>query len=202
MGQSWDVRDGFIVPSGAQFVDYPNVSHKSFPPGPSQGSSVASPGIFLEAREVGRIIGDLSGDQVTRGKRLKTLDPIYFAPPLHEYLRILKVAATFVSTWVDFSIVYPPGPIGALLRPVDCDDVAFVAKSVFVRAAYKDGLRRPSYCFGWVWAKEDRLKEVYEHAFNWFIDDERRLWFVDVQPKGFCYWQGFKVWPEYEMLLV
>ena len=55
----------------------------------------------------------------------------------------------------------------------DCDDFARLLVAAFIKDAYREGLRRPAYCFGLIF--------THGHAFNWFVDDTKTIQLVEPQ---------------------
>ena len=64
----------------------------------------------------------------------------------------------------------------------DCDDFAHVLKAHFAEAAYADGKRRASHCFGTVWGM---LPE--SHAINWMVNDDLKVRFIEPQTDKIFY---------------
>jgi len=67
----------------------------------------------------------------------------------------------------------------------DCDDYSVLMKAEFVKAVKKDSSARYAYAAGIVYGNIPS-----PHAINWYIDENRKLWFIEPQngdifaPKG------------------
>ncbi len=63
---------------------------------------------------------------------------------------------------------------------LDCDDFALLLQAEVIRYAWKSGKRRPM-AVGQVWGKIKVEGKWTNHAVNWFIDDQKEVWFLEPQ---------------------
>ncbi len=121
--------------------------------------------IYLKKSDVFDILDVKLKGKFKRGiNRCRTYlaDNNYYAPPLEDVKRILDETNTNVFKWTAESF--------------DCDDFAKVLCAEFAKDAYKNGIRRPPYCLGFVWGMFPN-----PHAINWFIDSTGEFFFIEPQ---------------------
>lgn len=105
---------------------------------------------------------DKLGAKLSRDFGFYIADAEYYCTPLRDAKDIIRASAVDRKKWVRHRF--------------DCDDFAHVLKAHFAEAAYKDGQRRASHCFGVVWGSLPG-----PHAINWLVDSKLKLWFVEPQ---------------------
>ena len=90
---------------------------------------------------------------------LYVADGEYYCPPVSDVEAILKGSKVAEDTYI--------------LEAHDCDDFSHLAMAAFIRDAYREGNRRPAYCFGIVFS--------LGHAFNWFVSSNLEVYLVEPQ---------------------
>ncbi len=119
--------------------------------------------VLMSRQEVSELISNQLATVLGRRNGIYLADADYFCTPLENALEIISHSKTDQLTWVE--------------EVFDCDDFAHALKAVFTQAAYKDGRRRPPHCFGIVWG----LIDGKSHAFNWMVNSDLTLRFVEPQ---------------------
>lgn len=122
-----------------------------------------STGIYLAVEEVEKTLRAAVGDLMDEEARIHLGDSRYFLPELSEVREIVQATAVDRRKWVE--------------ERFDCDDFAWILKSHFVEAAYKDGQRRAAHCVGVVWG----LIRGEPHAVNWVLTSDRIFRFIEPQ---------------------
>lgn len=122
------------------------------------------------------------------GESIQYLDEGYYCAPARDYEHVARL------TRRDQLALAPSQVTTNAIRGPDCDDFAWVLRSAFVMDAYRNGVRRTPYCFGLIVASKWRLRDDTvvdgSHALNWFIADNKKLWFMDTTDDGYIYWQA------------
>lgn len=118
--------------------------------------------VFLSGNEVRKIIEKALKRKLARDCKIYLADGEYYAPPKRDVERILEETHTDAYKWTAGTF--------------DCDDFAKVLCAEFAKDAYRNGIRRPPYCLGFVWGLFPR-----PHAINWFIDNENKLYLIEPQ---------------------
>ncbi len=117
---------------------------------------------YIKSNEVRQLVAKQLGNKLSRNFGLYVADSQYYCTPLTDSEEIIRASAVDRKTWVRDRF--------------DCDDFAHVLKAHFAEAAYKDGTRRASHCFGIVWGSLPG-----PHAINWMINSDGKLRFIEPQ---------------------
>lgn len=119
--------------------------------------------VYMTRQQVRQLISNQLGALLGRRCGLYFADAEYYCTPIDNARDIIAHSATDQLTWVE--------------EVFDCDDFAHALKAVFTQATYKEGRRRLPHCFGIIWGVLDGKS----HAFNWMVNSDRTLRFVEPQ---------------------
>ncbi|UCE60677.1 MAG: lectin MOA-related protein [Phycisphaerales bacterium] len=117
---------------------------------------------YITGTQARLIVATRLGRKLALNFGMYVADGKYFCTPLSEARDIIRRSAVDRKRWVS--------------ERFDCDDFAHVLKAHFAEAAYKNGNRRASHCFGIVWGSLPG-----PHAINWMINSDGVLRFVEPQ---------------------
>jgi hypothetical protein len=127
---------------------------------PSVGRAAAKK--YITGTQLRQIVARRLGPKLARHFGMYVADAKYFCTPLKDARQIIRHSAVDRKTWIRDRF--------------DCDDFAHVLKAHFAEAAYRDGRRRASHCFGIVWGLLPG-----PHAINWMVNSDLTLRFVEPQ---------------------
>ena len=115
--------------------------------------------VFINSVDLRILVSEQLGPYCGTAFTLYVADGEYYCPPLSDVLTVMETARVDQGEYV--------------AEAHDCDDFARLLVAAFIRDAYREGKRRPAYCFG--------LICTTGHAFNFFVDDSLAIRLVEPQ---------------------
>lgn len=117
--------------------------------------------------EINAIVNQKLHGKLSKIRMIHMPDPQYYNPTVEEVKKILE------DTKID-RLTYRKNKF-------DCDNFALGLKWKVSKLALGQDHREVEYCVGIVWGKIKMDGEWFGHAINWFIDDQKKLWFIEPQ---------------------
>lgn len=114
---------------------------------------------FIKASELRQIVATQIGPYTGTVFSLYVADGDYYCPPVDDVEDVIHEAKVDQDDYI--------------AEAHDCDDFARLLVAAFIKDAYREGLRRPAYCFGLIFTNG--------HAFNWFVDSNKNIQLVEPQ---------------------
>ncbi|WP_224243886.1 lectin MOA-related protein [Hyalangium gracile] len=145
-------------PDGRTTTDQPNL-------GPWERWKLKSTRRYLTGGRVQQIIQQQLSGKFAGDFRMYVADGEYYCPSVSDAHEVIRKTLVEHNQYTR--------------EKFDCDDFAHILKAEFIKDGYNNGVRRAPHCFGIIWAGN--------HAFNWMINDDFNLRFIEPQSDGIFY---------------
>ena len=134
---------------------------------PKPGTRDNAEKTYIMAEDLRILVATQLKNKISCSFSLHIADDEYYCPPMSDAKEVIEESKLDRKKWAG--------------RRFDCDDFAFVLKAHFAEASYAHSERRAAHCFGIIWGHTPD-----EHAINWVVTDEMKLYFVEPQTDDVC----------------
>lgn len=121
----------------------------------------------MNVKEINEAVNTQLDGKLSKIRMIHTPDPEYYNPTMDEVKQILEETKIERLTYKK--------------NKFDCDNFALGLKWKVGKTALKEDHREVEYCIGIVWGKIKMNDQWVNHAINWFIDDQGKIWLIEPQ---------------------